>query len=376
MTTWLITVKSLTNTRGRAYKCRKCPVEVAIVGEKIKVPPFYCRLCTFRCQYQRGLKRHVWYYSAHREKASQLREMGCPVNEEASLFQNLHPYLPGDSDMEMLGREDSKKIWRERSRQGEMCSQLPTMMENVQDYHEIGAIITLAHPAAPMMLAEAERSISRNDNSSAQSEVNFLDELLDCGSPIHFFLSPPEIRQHTPVSHNAMACNSTSVQQREAHNYVFNLAEQPKVTAVEGHQQKFTSKTSFSCSSCSYETKEELSKLVAGINTLRDIMENQTYRTLNSNITTMIEHLNDKKKQHPREDGCKNQNEEERDKYSGGHQDRRKREEDKTETVRVNQSENRRELSPMRCKHRHSPYLEGRFLNNQNDSVNSGGCEL
>ncbi|KAL3891420.1 hypothetical protein ACJMK2_003682 [Sinanodonta woodiana] len=362
MTTRLITVKSLTNTRGRAYRCRKGPAEVAIVGEKSKVvshiykkhtaldqSPFYCSLCTFRCQYQRDLERHVRYYSAHREKDNQLREMGCPVNEEAKTC--IHTF----------------QATRERSRQGEISSQLSTMCENVQEDHELGTIITLAHPAAPMMLAEAERSSSRNDNSSAQSEVQFLDELLDCGSPINFY--------HTPISLSTMVRNSTFVQQRKAHHRqpprntepkdAFKLAEQPNVIAVEGHQQ--------------------LGKLVDEIDTLKDIMEKQvhmlrknntqstslmvnftaaiqeqtnTYRSLYNNITTMIEHLNDTKKPHPREDWCKNQIGEERDqdKNMGGHQDRRDRDQDKNETVRNYQRENRRERSPMRYKHRHSPY--------------------
>ncbi|KAL3854199.1 hypothetical protein ACJMK2_013477 [Sinanodonta woodiana] len=318
MTTRLITVKSLTNTRCRAYRCRKCPAEVAIVGEKSKVvshiykkhtaldqAQFYCSLCT-----------HVRYYSAHREKADQLREMGCPVNEEANLFLNLHPYLPGNNDMEVL--DDSDQIWRERSRQGEICSQLSTMRTNVQKDHELGSIITLTHPAAPMMLAEAERSSSRNGNSSAQSEFNFLDELLDYGSLINFSVG------HLEISHQS------------------HLAP---------------CKTSVSCSRCCCDTTEELGKLVAGIDTLKDIMEKQvemirnninhstalmvnftvgiqeqtsTYISLNNNITKMIEHLNDTKKPHPREDGSNYS----QDKYRGCHQDRRDREQDKNETDR------------------------------------------
>ncbi|KAL3891416.1 hypothetical protein ACJMK2_003678 [Sinanodonta woodiana] len=370
MTTRLITVKSLTNTRGRAYRCRKGPVEVAIVGEKSKVvshiykkhtaldqSPFYCSLCTFRCQYQRDLERHV------------LNGMPCERGG-----QNLYPYLPGDSDME-----------RERSRQGEISSQLSTMSENVQEDHELGTIITLAHPAAPMMLAEAERSSSRNDNSSAQSEVQFLDELLDCGSPINFY--------HTPISLSTMVSNSTFVQQRKAHHRqpprntepkdAFKLAEQPNVIAVEGHQRKSTSKTSGSCSSCSCDTKEELGKLVDEIDTLKDIMEKQvqmlrknntqstslmvnftaaiqeqtnTYRSLYNNITTMIEHLNDTKKPERVNSKQEVRANHRQDKNRGGHQDRRDRDQDKNETVRNYQRENRRERSPTRYKHRHSPY--------------------
>ncbi|KAL3854097.1 hypothetical protein ACJMK2_013376 [Sinanodonta woodiana] len=336
MTTRLITVKSLTNTRCRAYQYRKCLAEVAIVGEKSKVVS------------------HI--YKKH------------TALDQAQFY--------------------CKQIWRERSRQGEMCSQLSTIQENVQEDHELGYIITLAHPAAPMMLTEAERN-----------KLNFLVELLDYGSPINFYvghLPPTDISRHTPISLSTMVSNSTSVQQKEAHHSqpprntepkdAYTLAEQPDVIAVEGHQRKSTSKTSVSCSHCCCDTKEELRKLVARIDTLKDIMDKQvemlmnnsthstalmvnfidaihyqtsTYRSLNNDKTKMIEHMNDTKKPHPREDGCKNQigeGDHSQDKYRGGHQDRRDSEQDKNETVRDNQRESRRERSPMHYKHRHSPY--------------------
>ncbi|KAL3864534.1 hypothetical protein ACJMK2_006208 [Sinanodonta woodiana] len=337
MTTRLISVKSLTNTRGRAYRCRRCPAEDAIIGEKSKVvnhiykkhiekhialdqAPFYCSLCTFKCQYQHDLERHVRYYSAHREKANLLREMGCHVNEEANLFQNLHPYLPGDSDMEVLGHEDSEQIWRKIP---------PRRCE----HHKLSTIIMLAHPAAHMMLAEAGRSSSRLDNSSAQSEVNFLHELLDCGSPINFSQRKAHHRQ-TP----------RNIEPKDA----FKLAEQPNMIAVEWHQQLAKLVAGIDTLKYIMETKVEMlrknnTQLTALMVNLTDAIQEQTntYRTLNNNITKMIEHLNDTNKPHPKEDGCKN---------------RFWRKERKKGTLRDNQRENRSEWLPMRYKHRHSPY--------------------
>ncbi|KAK3591643.1 hypothetical protein CHS0354_040552 [Potamilus streckersoni] len=116
MATRLITVKLFTNTRGRAYQCLKCPTDEQVIEKKSKVVTS-TRSTRHKpstiCQYQRELEIYVQYYPAHREKIDHLRELGCPVNEEENLLQNLQPYIPGDHDMEVLGREDSERIWRE-----------------------------------------------------------------------------------------------------------------------------------------------------------------------------------------------------------------------------------------------------------------------
>ncbi|KAK3604634.1 hypothetical protein CHS0354_028994 [Potamilus streckersoni] len=114
--------------------------------------------------------------------------------------------------------------------------------------------------------------------------------------------------------------NSTTIQQEESHHSqhpryprpkdASEFAEQTKVTVVEMHHRKISSKTSVFSSSCSCGTKEEFREMLKESNVQSTALkrkltaaiqeQTKTYRELNSNITKMIEHLIEKRKQHER----------------------------------------------------------------------------
>ncbi|MES9883262.1 MAG: hypothetical protein ABW185_20550, partial [Sedimenticola sp.] len=144
-----ITVKSLVNMRGRAYRCRLCPVVNPLVGEKSRVEshiyknhvplekvPYYCKLCTFRCTKQEDLENHVLTFRMHRVRARP------DVPDETWLVQSDDPYILGPNDMEQLSVADSEVVWRSRSRAtaGEASatitsnSTFPTSDLNLQAY--------------------------------------------------------------------------------------------------------------------------------------------------------------------------------------------------------------------------------------------------
>ncbi|KAL3883549.1 hypothetical protein ACJMK2_029802 [Sinanodonta woodiana] len=231
----MMTIKSLTNIRGRAYHCRKCSAEVAVIVRKSEVVShnykkhtpldqalFYCRClsalpgATCAALPNHNYKKHTPLDQAlfYCRCLSALPGATCA---EANLFQNLQPYTSGESDMEVLGCEDSEQIWRERSCQ--------------------------------------------------EAKVNFLDELLDCGLPVSFsvdHLPQLEISQHTSVPLNTIMLNygqqveahQSNIQGNQSQKMYLSLQNKTKVTAVEMHY-------------CSCGTKDEQGNLFTGIDILR-----------------------------------------------------------------------------------------------------------
>ncbi len=114
-----ITVKSLVNLRGRAYRCRHCPTTMPLVGEKGRVEshiykthvplekvPFYCKLCTFRFTRHYDLEKHVLTFKMHKTRARP------DVPDETWLVQSMDPYFIGHNDMEQLSVAESEQVWR------------------------------------------------------------------------------------------------------------------------------------------------------------------------------------------------------------------------------------------------------------------------
>ena len=119
-----IRVSSLTNLRGRAYKCLHCRGTNPCIGEKRRVEahvykthvplessPFYCKLCMFRCTAQDDLERHVQNFNPHRERAAQ---QGEEFNVEDCLMRSPNPYYVTSADMVCLSIEESETIWQKR----------------------------------------------------------------------------------------------------------------------------------------------------------------------------------------------------------------------------------------------------------------------
>ncbi|KAL3883575.1 hypothetical protein ACJMK2_029826 [Sinanodonta woodiana] len=233
----MMTIKSLTNIRGRDYHCRKCSAEVAVIVEKSKVVShnykkhtpldqalFYCRClsalpgATCAVLPSHNYKKHTPLDQAlfYCRCISALPGATCaalPSTQEANLFQNLHPYSPGESDMEVLGCKESEQIWRERLH---------------------------------------------------QEAMNFLDELLDCGLPVSFsvdHLPQLEISQHTSVPLNTIMLNYG--QQGEAHQSNIQGNQRQKCTSDKSQAKHVSSR------SCSCGTKDEQGNLFTGIDILR-----------------------------------------------------------------------------------------------------------
>lgn len=121
-----IRAKSLTNIRGRAYKCLHCRGANPCIGEKKRIEshiyknhisleksPFYCKLCMFRCTEQEDLERHVLTFKAHRDRAANQPD---DFDEEENLLKSDDPYYITQKDMVCLSVEESEKVWERRKK--------------------------------------------------------------------------------------------------------------------------------------------------------------------------------------------------------------------------------------------------------------------
>ena len=106
--------------RGRAYMCLMCetltgekriselgPMEDHILKNHVSRDrvPFFCRLCTFKCQTRYQLEHHVKVYPRHKAAADQ---MGVTKDREQEwMVESPAPYKIGDADMKKFTQEES-----------------------------------------------------------------------------------------------------------------------------------------------------------------------------------------------------------------------------------------------------------------------------
>ena len=127
-----IRASSLTNLRGRAYKCLHCQGPNPCIGEKrrveshvykIHIPlersPFYCKLCTFRCTAQEDLEKHIKNFGPHSAREKEYREQHKDFEFDILefLLVSPNPYYITATDMHCLSVEESEQVWQERRRQ-------------------------------------------------------------------------------------------------------------------------------------------------------------------------------------------------------------------------------------------------------------------
>ena len=104
--------------RGRAYMCRVChrqtgekriseigPMEDHILKTHVSRDriPYYCRLCTFKCQTAHQINHHFSHYSRHVTAA---RQMGI-TNHQEWIEASTIPYKIGETDMLKFSQEES-----------------------------------------------------------------------------------------------------------------------------------------------------------------------------------------------------------------------------------------------------------------------------
>ena len=186
-----IRVSSLTNLRGRAYKCLHCRGTNPCIGEKRRfeahvykthVPfessPFYCKLCMFRCTAQDDLERHVQNFNPHRERAAQ---QGGDFNVEDCHMRSSNPYYVTSADMACLSIEESETIWQKRRK----CTSkldLPVKTSSVP---------------APL---KSPPSVHRQIGTPVQDE-NIWDTIMGPSQySSNMTLTPPSVGLHSPAS--------------------------------------------------------------------------------------------------------------------------------------------------------------------------------
>ena len=118
------------NSRGRAYRCNKCPTN-HYMGERSKVfqhfyrkhvaidqVPFYCSICKFITLSRNELENHTKpaVYPAHAATVKAMLQNGETVNEIDSLLQNMKHYIISENDVTRLGKEESCHIFSQRKR--------------------------------------------------------------------------------------------------------------------------------------------------------------------------------------------------------------------------------------------------------------------
>lgn len=186
-----IRVSSLTNLRGRAYKCLHCRGNNPCIGEKRRVEahvykthvplessPFYCKLCMFRCTAQDDLERHVQNFNPHRERAAQ---QGDDFNVEGCLMKSANPYYVTSADMVCLSIEESEKIWQKRKKSTSKLDLPPRT----------------ATAPAPL---NSPPPIQRQIGTPVQDE-NIWDTIMGPSQySSNMTLTPPSIGLHTPPS--------------------------------------------------------------------------------------------------------------------------------------------------------------------------------
>ena len=104
--------------RGRAYMCQVChrqtgekriseigPMEDHILKTHVSRDriPYYCRLCTFKCQTAHQINHHFSHYSRHVTAA---RQMGI-TNHQEWIEASTIPYKIGETDMLKFSQEES-----------------------------------------------------------------------------------------------------------------------------------------------------------------------------------------------------------------------------------------------------------------------------
>ena len=104
--------------RGRAYMCLVChrqtgekciseigPMEDHILKTHVSRDriPYYCRLCTFKCQTAHQINHHFSHYSRHVTAA---RQMGI-TNHQEWIEASTIPYKIGETDMLKFSQEES-----------------------------------------------------------------------------------------------------------------------------------------------------------------------------------------------------------------------------------------------------------------------------
>ena len=136
-----IRASSLTNLRGRAYKCLHCQGPSPCIGEKRRVEshvykthiplersPYFCKLCTFRCTAQEDLERHVSSFGPHKTRETEYREQNrdSDFNIETFLLKSTNPYYVTAADMQCMSVEESETVWQERRRHGQSTATFTT----------------------------------------------------------------------------------------------------------------------------------------------------------------------------------------------------------------------------------------------------------
>ena len=120
--------------RGRAYMCLMCetltgekriselgPMEDHILKNHVSRDrvPFFCRLCTFKCQTRYQMEHHVRVYPRHKVAADQ---MGVTRDKEHEwMVESPAPYKIGDADMRKFSQEESILFFL-RKQAGELVS--------------------------------------------------------------------------------------------------------------------------------------------------------------------------------------------------------------------------------------------------------------
>ena len=115
--------------RGRAYMCLVChrqtgekriseigPMEDHILKTHVSRDriPYYCRLCTFKCQTAHQINHHFSHYSRHVTAA---RQMGI-TNHQEWIEASTIPYKIGETDMLKFSQEESMLFYLKK-RSGE-----------------------------------------------------------------------------------------------------------------------------------------------------------------------------------------------------------------------------------------------------------------
>ena len=152
--------------RGRAYMCLMCetltgekriselgPMEDHILKNHVSRDrvPFFCRLCTFKCQTRYQMEHHVRVYPRHKVAADQ---MGVTRDKEHEwMVESPAPYKIGDADMRKFSQEESILFFL-RKQAGELMPNVrapqmpaPTQYSNqMQMGNQLSAPITGGQP--------------------------------------------------------------------------------------------------------------------------------------------------------------------------------------------------------------------------------------
>ena len=152
--------------RGRAYMCLMCetltgekriselgPMEDHILKNHVSRDrvPFFCRLCTFKCQTRYQMEHHVKVYPRHKVAADQ---MGVTRDKEHEwMVESPAPYKIGDADMRKFSQEESILFFL-RKQAGELMPNVrapqmpaPTQYSNqMQMGNQLSAPITGGQP--------------------------------------------------------------------------------------------------------------------------------------------------------------------------------------------------------------------------------------